>query len=84
MDVLPCTAKSREVFPKRSLNPHQIARGEAVVLTQRNWAQHAVQSKYRLMILPNDVHMGWTVVIWIDDDSKCANPHNGWHGIIIA
>jgi len=36
------------------------------------------------MILPNDVHMGWTVVIWIDDDSKCANPHNGWHGIIIA
>jgi hypothetical protein len=36
------------------------------------------------MALTNDMHMGWSVVVWVDDNPERANPQNSWQAEIIA
>jgi hypothetical protein len=72
------------MFSSSSLFIRASSRGKAVILPQCNRTRRVIQGEYGFVTVPNYVYMCWTVVVWVDCHSQCANPQNGWHELILS
>jgi hypothetical protein len=45
------------------------ALGEAVILTKFDWSGPAIHIEYCLTALANNVNVGWTVIVGVNDDT---------------
>jgi hypothetical protein len=84
MYLFPHSAQLHDVFVQDQFDAAELARGEAVVLTQVNRAFRAVQIEERFMLGADDVNVCGPVVVRVDDYSKVANSQDGRHGRRIA
>jgi hypothetical protein len=84
MNSFPFAQERFKVLNKGARNCGQISAGEAVVLAKSDRSYRNVQLEDGFVPLPNDVNVGWAVVVRIDDDPERANPQNGWHGVSVA
>jgi hypothetical protein len=74
MNTLPGGAKNANVGLQFSGDLTQFLARKSVVFAQLDWTCIAVQLEYSFVTLPDDVNVRWTMIVWVNCHSKCAEP----------
>jgi hypothetical protein len=79
MNTLPCSHQPVEVCEQDCLYSGQITSGESVILAKCDRAALAVQLKDCFVPTSDDMDVSGAMIVWVNDDTKTANPEHGWH-----
>jgi hypothetical protein len=84
MDFLPLAQKQFQIREQFPTNLCKVAARKFVILSQFYRSLCITQYENSLVSLANHMHMCWSVVVRIYNNTQCANPQNSWHSRMIA
>src|SRR5690348_862412 len=84
MDRLPILAQACQRLVQGYLYRSQGLSGESATTSQTGRPAGAVEDEHRLLRRADDMDVGGSVIIWIDDHAQAIEPQNSRHSCILS
>ena len=84
MNVPPLAAQRSQMFGHRVLNLDDLATRESLVFPKAERPVRTAQAEYSLTATSNCVHMGWPMIIWVDNYPDTTEPEDRRQHFIVS
>jgi len=79
MYLTPLVAKSSQAGVEPARNFVQLSLGKRMILSQFGWSIRAMQVKHCLASVPDNMNVGWAMIVWINRYTQSGNCQYSGH-----